>query len=108
MLEKEISIESDSKPRFFRGHLFPKFKWSTTHKYFQVNWSFGNKFKIWIYVSKFRKGKLHFCFKFGNIIVIDTAYRGKKICGRLNLLMFFGNDFCVYDDSKESTSKYFV
>ncbi len=42
------------------------------------------------------KGKYHFCLQIPKIITIDTAYIGKKICGRLSLTQLFKKDYHVY------------
>ena len=87
---------------FFGRSTFPRLKWEKTWKYFQVDLFSETKFRVWIYISKFREEKLHFCMILGRLITLDTAHLGKRICGRLYLTGFLGKDFHVYssDDSE--------
>lgn len=81
---------------FFGRISFPRLKWEKTWKYFQVDLFSDTKFRVWVYISKFRKEKLHFCMILGSLITLDTAHLGKRICGRLYLTRFLGKDFHVY------------
>lgn len=80
-------------------------KWTKTWKSFNLNFFEGTRFRIWLYVSKFKKEPLHFCLIIGGIISLDTAHLGKRICGRLNLTRLLGKDFHVYNtgDSIQSS-----
>lgn len=92
---------------FFGRSSFPRLKWGKTWKYFQVDLFSDTKFRVWVYISKFRKEKLHFCMILGSLITLDTAHLGKRICGRLYLTRFLGKDFHVYSsDDSQVTQNY--
>ena len=90
---------------FFGRSSFPKLKWEKTWKYFQVNLFSDTKFRVSIYISKFRKERLHFCMILGSLITLDTAHLGKRICGRLHLTRFLGKDFHVYSSGDSGVTQ---
>jgi len=90
---------------FFGRSSFPKLKWEKTWKYFQVDLFEGTKCRVWIYISKFRNEKLHFCMILGGLITLDTAHLGKRICGRLYLTRLLGKDFHVYSSGDSGVTQ---
>ena len=102
------SDKADVMRSFFGRNSLPQLKLTKTWKSFTVNFFEGTKFRIWLYISKFREEPLHFCLIIGGVISLDTAHVGKRICGRLNLTRLFKKDFHVYTsgDSVQSPKNY--
>ena len=46
-------------------------------------------------------GQYHFCLQIPYVIMITTAYCGKKSIGRLNLTRLFKKDYHVYSNQDE-------
>jgi len=113
-MSKELNLEDKNKAlhiggvrrSFFGRSTMPNFKWEKEWKSFTLNFFSDTKFRIWCYISKFKKQPLHFCLIIGGLITLDTAHVGKKICGRLNLTRLFGKDYHVYSsgDSVQSSN----
>lgn len=99
-MDNVINLKSNRDVKKNNHISFPKFKWGKDWKYFQVNRFWNTRFKIWIYISKRKEEKLHFCVILGKLISLDTAHLGKKIFGRLNLTGLFGKDLHVYSSNE--------
>ena len=103
----ELKVEKN-KYGLFGKSTMPRLMWEDNYKSFTLNFFSGTKFRIWCYISKFEKKPIHFCLIIGGLITLDTAHKGKKIFGRLNLTRLFGKDFHTYssgDSEQSSTSQ---